>query len=222
MAAELSYILPGTPVTHQPHHDLESFFYILVGICLLYETPYVTKPPKKLAECFDPLFATAQPSLVKTFTIQSEFGWTAIILPNISPYFRPLVPLLSDLREKMILPLRVKDGVVQTPQDFTHREFIIRMVKTLALLSDNSWKPHSNEGVEQSRSPSGEASIPSPFDTTRFLSEETLLHPTQIRMPGTSSGSACFKRPLDSADYGSNPPRKKRSTQSSSQPVGAA
>ncbi|KAG6369724.1 hypothetical protein JVT61DRAFT_13654 [Boletus reticuloceps] len=56
MAAELSYMVPGTPVIHQPYHDLESFFYILVAICLLYDSPHATKPPKKLAECFDTLF----------------------------------------------------------------------------------------------------------------------------------------------------------------------
>ncbi|KAI5985602.1 hypothetical protein EDD15DRAFT_2373966 [Pisolithus albus] len=97
MATELSHTVPRTPVVHQPHHDLESFFYILLAICLLYDTPGTTKPPKTLTECFDLLFTISQPRIAKTVTIQSGFGWTALILPYISLYFQPLIPLLDEL-----------------------------------------------------------------------------------------------------------------------------
>ncbi|KAI9457678.1 hypothetical protein HD554DRAFT_1765025 [Boletus coccyginus] len=82
MAAELSHIEPGKPVAHEAHHDLESFFYILLGICLLYDNPGRLKPAKDLAECFDPFFAVTQPSTLKTVTIQSNLGWTALMIPQ--------------------------------------------------------------------------------------------------------------------------------------------
>ena len=80
MAAELSHIGPGKPVVHQGHHDLESFFYILLTICLLYNDPGRLKPPKVLAHCFDPYFAIMHPSTLKVIAIQSNFGWTGLIL----------------------------------------------------------------------------------------------------------------------------------------------
>ncbi|KAG6372389.1 hypothetical protein JVT61DRAFT_7854 [Boletus reticuloceps] len=136
MATELSYRVPGIPVVHQPHHDLESFFYILIVICLMYDIPNVTKPPKKLAECFDPLFAISEPSIAKTLNIQSDFSWTLIVLSNISQYFQPLVPLLEHLRCELILPIRLKNNTFQTNPNFTHSMSITAMSRR----SFNSWK----------------------------------------------------------------------------------
>ncbi|KAI6021254.1 hypothetical protein EDC04DRAFT_2607232 [Pisolithus marmoratus] len=108
MATELSHTVPGIPVVHQPHHDLESFFYILIAICLLYDTPSATKSPKMLAKCFDPLFTMSKPSITKTLAIQSKFGWSALVLPYISSYFQPLIPLLEELQQELILPIKLQ------------------------------------------------------------------------------------------------------------------
>ncbi|KIJ07661.1 hypothetical protein PAXINDRAFT_158357 [Paxillus involutus ATCC 200175] len=103
MATELVIAGPGKPVIHGPHHDLELLFYVLLGICVLYDEPHKVKTDSQLAECFDKYFNMFEPSLLKTITIQSEVGWEANIIMHISPYFQPLIPLLNLLREKIIL-----------------------------------------------------------------------------------------------------------------------
>ena len=53
MAAQLVMAGAGQPVVHDPTHDLESFFYVLVGICVLLNGPYKPKCDNDLAQCFD-------------------------------------------------------------------------------------------------------------------------------------------------------------------------
>ncbi|KAF8546898.1 hypothetical protein OG21DRAFT_1490718 [Imleria badia] len=118
MAVELSHVGPGTPVVHRAHHDLESFFYILLAICLLYDEPGELKPAKVLTQCFDLFFAVTHPSTLKIITIQSNFGWSTLIL-YISPYFQP--------------------GAFQFNQDFTHDLFINSIVVVLAKLPEKYW-----------------------------------------------------------------------------------
>ncbi|KAI5980660.1 hypothetical protein EDD15DRAFT_2381694 [Pisolithus albus] len=224
MATELSHTVPGTPVVHQPHHDLESFFYILLAICLLYDTPGTTKPPKTLAECFDPLFAISQPSVAKTLAIQAGFGWTALILPYISSYFQPLIPLLDELRRELLLPIRLERGIVQPSSGFTHHMFIDGMVKILSRLPDSSWIPYPKDSsvstVTRRSSTSSTALLP-PIVTTALLSSDSLSRHSPLRMTGTSSGSAGVKRPLDDGDDVSNSRGKKRA-QLNTQPADAS
>ncbi|KAI6126534.1 hypothetical protein F5141DRAFT_1209795 [Pisolithus sp. B1] len=208
MATELSHTVPGTPVVHQPHHDLESFFYILIAICLLYDTPGTTKPPKTLTECFDPLFAISQPSVAKTLTIQSGFGWSTLILPHISSYFQPLIPLLEELWQELLLPIRLENGIVQPSSGFMHHMFIEVMVKMLARLPDSSWIPYpkdlSASTVTHCSSTSSTTLLP-PIVTTMLLSSDSLSHHSLLWMTGTSSRSAGIKCPLDGEDDVSNP-----------------
>ncbi|KAI6000007.1 hypothetical protein EDD15DRAFT_2362544 [Pisolithus albus] len=223
MATELSHTVPGTPV-HQPHHDLESFFYILLAICLLYDTPGTTKPPKTLAECFDPLFAISQPSVAKTLAIQSGFGWTALILPYISLYFQPLIPLLDELQRELLLPIRLERGVVQPSSGFMHHMFIDGMVKILSQLLDSSWIPYpkdSSVSTVTRRSSTSSTTLLPPIVTTALLSSNSLSRHSPLRMTGTSSGSAGVKCPLDDRDDVSNSQGKKRA-QPNTQPADAS
>ncbi|KAG6374959.1 hypothetical protein JVT61DRAFT_3716 [Boletus reticuloceps] len=139
MAAELSHIGPGTPVVHQGHHDLESFFYILLAICLLYNDPGRLKPPKVLAYCFDPYFAIPRPSTLKVTTVQSDFGWTRLILPHVFPYFQPLIPLLKKIREELILPIKFQGDKLRMNCWFTHDDFVDAIVMVLSKLPNNYW-----------------------------------------------------------------------------------
>ena len=109
MVAELVVTGPRKPVIHKPVHDLESMFYVLVGMCMLLECPYQIKVEDQL-KCFDTYFNMFHPSIVKTTTIQSNVSWSVEILPHISPYFQPLIPLLNMLREKIIIPMNFSDG----------------------------------------------------------------------------------------------------------------
>ncbi|KAI9569117.1 hypothetical protein HD554DRAFT_657745 [Boletus coccyginus] len=71
MSAQLVMAGPGQLVVHNTLHDLESFFYVLVGICVLYDGPSKQKSEADLAECFDNLFNTSEPSILKIIIIQS-------------------------------------------------------------------------------------------------------------------------------------------------------
>ena len=72
MSAELVMAGVGQPVTHQSNHDLESLFYVLVGVCLLLDKPYKPKCDEHLTQCFDKYFNTFEPNVLKTITIQSN------------------------------------------------------------------------------------------------------------------------------------------------------
>ncbi|KAL4063494.1 hypothetical protein J3A83DRAFT_4192948 [Scleroderma citrinum] len=114
MAVELVMAGAGRPMNHMAHHNLESLFYVLLGISVIYDEPYQLKSEAELMKCFDIYFNTFQLSLLKTITIQSQLGWLANILEHISPYFCPLIPLFEVLHQKII-----KLPVQKTTQDPT-------------------------------------------------------------------------------------------------------
>ena len=97
MLVQLVMAGAGQPVIHDQSHDLESIFYILVGICVLFDRPNEPKCDKDLAQCFDKYFNTFEPSILKTITIQSDLTWKPFILRHISLYFKPIIPLLTCL-----------------------------------------------------------------------------------------------------------------------------
>ena len=97
MSAELVMAGPGQPVIHQLVHDLESCFYVLVGIFILLDKPYKPKSDKELTQCFDKYFNTFEPSILKTIMIQADLTWEPFILQHISPYFEPATKLLTCL-----------------------------------------------------------------------------------------------------------------------------
>ena len=170
MAAELSHVGPGTPVLHQVHHNLESFFYILLAICLLYDNPGQPKPTKVLAQCFNPFFAVTWPSILKTVTVQSDFRWTALMIPHISPYFQPVVPLLKKIRQELIIPIRQEGEEICANQKFSHNDFIDAIITTLSELPDSCWlvKEAKKGSVTllQSRSASSATSTAPQFSST--------------------------------------------------------
>ena len=125
---------------HTPHHNLESFFYVLLGILVLYDEPHKLKPEDKLAECFDVYFNTFQPSLQKTIMVQSQLGWTANICEYISPYLTPLIDLFSTLHEKIILPMiSVKGSFTSGDKPITHNDMVKCLIDALSKLPDESW-----------------------------------------------------------------------------------
>ena len=140
MSAELVMAGAGQPVTHEPIHDLESFFYVLVGICVLLDGPYKPKCDKDLAHCFDKYFNTFEPSILKTITMQSDLTWKPFILQHISTYFEPIIDLLTRLRDAIIVPLSTDDhGNVRRSQSFTHDMFIANIIQTLSYLNADAW-----------------------------------------------------------------------------------
>ncbi|KAI6122511.1 hypothetical protein EDD16DRAFT_766572 [Pisolithus croceorrhizus] len=75
MSAALIMADPGRPVTREPHHDLESFFYILVSICVLLDEPFKYKSDDELSWSFHECFNIPEPNAFKTVATQSNFGW---------------------------------------------------------------------------------------------------------------------------------------------------
>ena len=150
MAAQLVMAGAGQPVVHDPTHDLESFFYVLVGICVLLDGPYKPKCDNDLAQCFDKYFNTFEPSMLKTITIQSDITWKPFILQHISDYFKPVINLLTHLRNAIIVPLSADNhSDVSRKTPFTHDMFIAAIIQTLSELGPDTWIPvdHSDDQV---------------------------------------------------------------------------
>lgn len=195
MATEFSHVGPGQPVVHRAHHDLESFFYVLLGICLLYDEPGKIKSQKVLEESFDPFFSAAQPNTIKVTTIQSSFGWSGLMLPHISPYFQPVIPLLEAIRKKLILPIRVRGDKVKGNRKFTHDDFIDEIVVVLAKLPNQYWVAKESRHSKRTRIATSSASMSStPVTSSTILPNGPLHRPPSIRMSSTSSAGPPKRR----------------------------
>ena len=139
---------PGQPVIHDAPHDLESLFYVLVGICVLLDEPFKFKSNDDLSYCFDKYFNTFEPSVLKSIVIQSDLTWSPMIVEHLSPYFKPLLPLLTHLHQDIISPMYTdKDGNFHRAKPLTHRVLIDAIIDTLLSLDDGAWTPYSNPDV---------------------------------------------------------------------------
>jgi hypothetical protein len=189
MAAELSHIGPGQPVEHKPEHDLESFFYVLLGVCLLFHEPRNPKPDEQLATCFDPYFAIFKPTVQKMLVVQSEFGWTTLILPNISLYFRPIIPLLEFIRHEFILSIKTgSNSGFQSNPEFRHDTFLSAIVRALAKLPPTHWEAwNDSSALVSGCTIQSQGSLLSKFSEPTSMS--TLLYAPQHVQVATTSFS---------------------------------
>ena len=208
MATELSHVGPGKPMDHKPKHDLELFFYVLLGVCLLFEEPNSLKSNAQLLTCFDPCFAVFKPSIHKTLIIQSDFGWTALVLPNISPYFQPIIPLLERIRNDFILSVKMDDGgKLQSSSRFTHSTFLSLLADALISLSPTCWETHDSmprsvNKKSETLPPFEFASVPLPSKLYPPQQAPTILSPAPVQAPNphqqlnTSPSSVCLQTAL--------------------------
>jgi len=217
------------PVAHDSIHDLESLFYVLIGVCALLNEPYKPKCEEDLMQCFDKYFNTFEPSVLKTITIQSDLTWQPFILRHISKYFEPIIPLLKRLRDGIISPLYTDNhGNFCCRTTFTHDMFITAIINTLSELEDDTWIPYNPEcdkcveeknddgsntmlervEVEGDTSTADEAnpnilpgdSTDEPTDQCTFTEMPTVPPPMlPWPSPYRSSGGPGFPRSLDSA-----------------------
>ncbi|KAI6038073.1 hypothetical protein EDC04DRAFT_2604353 [Pisolithus marmoratus] len=147
MAAQLIMAGTGQPMVHDATHDLESFFYVLISICILLNEPYKPKCNSDLVQCFNKYFNTFKPSVLKTITIQSDLTWKLFILQHISDYFKPIISLLTHLHNTIILPLSADGhGNVGCKTPFTHDMFIATIIQTLSALGPDAWMAVSQAG----------------------------------------------------------------------------
>ncbi|KAF8545600.1 hypothetical protein OG21DRAFT_1492170 [Imleria badia] len=114
-------------------------------MCLLFDEPRHLKSDSQLAVCFDPYFSVFKPTIQKILIVQSKFGWTALVLPHISPYFQPIIPLLSFIRKEFILTIK-KDsgGKFHSNPAFTHAMFLTTLTDALVVLPPTHWEKHDD------------------------------------------------------------------------------
>ena len=145
MSAELVMAGPGQLVVHDVSHDLESLFYVLVGICVLLDEPFKFKSNDDLSRCFDKYFNTFEPSVLKSVIIQSDLTWFPMIIDHISTYFKPLLPLLTRLRQDIVSPMYTsEDGRFCRAKPLTHHILIDAIIDTLLNLDNGAWTPYHN------------------------------------------------------------------------------
>ncbi|KIM51467.1 hypothetical protein SCLCIDRAFT_143197, partial [Scleroderma citrinum Foug A] len=149
MSAKLVMVGPGQLVIHKSVHDLESSFYVLLGILVLLDEPYKSKSNEELTQCFDKYFNTFELSVLKTITIQADLTWKSLILQHISTYFEPIIKLLTHLQDAIVSPLYMNHkGQFFHRTPFCHDKFIISIINTLSELNSNTWVPHRSDSNE--------------------------------------------------------------------------
>ena len=143
MSAELVMAGPKQPVVHDSLHDLESFFYVLVRLCVLFEQPGQVKPDDTLAKCFDKLFNNFEPSVLKTIMIQSDLTWRPSVLNHISSYFHPVIPLLENLQREIVVPMYTDaEGTFCCKTPFNDTSIILHIITVLGNLPSDAWGPY--------------------------------------------------------------------------------
>jgi hypothetical protein len=92
------------PITHKVHHDLESFFYVLVWACIVLEEPGryrrnfdITKTRLKWWMVGDSIEETG--SMKQSTMVGNSFN---LLLRDFSPYFEPIKPIVRDLCDYII------------------------------------------------------------------------------------------------------------------------
>ncbi|KAI6010125.1 hypothetical protein EDC04DRAFT_2906180 [Pisolithus marmoratus] len=190
MAAQLVMAGAGQLVVHDASHNLESFFYVLVGICILLDKPYKPKCNSKLGQCFDKYFNTFEPSMLKTIVIQSDLTWKPFILQHISDYFKPIISLLTCLRNAIIVPLSTDEhGNVSHKTPFTHDMFIATIIQTLSELGPDVWMAINQAGNDDQVGPRTEIEGENSLELVDIASE---VNASPDNYAGKSSNEAIF------------------------------
>ena len=122
----------------------------------------ITSKPKPLSLSILMYFNMSELSLLKTVTIQSQLGWLSNILHHISPYFQPLVPLLTTLQEWIILPMDFKNNMFCTGSPITHDKMSRVLIQALCDINNKAWAQ-----TQPTNQPNPQAAIdPSPSSET--------------------------------------------------------
>ncbi|KAK7013916.1 hypothetical protein R3P38DRAFT_2545724 [Favolaschia claudopus] len=126
---------------HQPHHDLESLFYVLIWICVHYVGPDnaerqnfdVRDTDLRLwvsGESYEAIGATKQA------TIQDEAWWPQKVLFWFAPYFEPLKPCINEWRQ-----------LVLDSTKLTHKNVLAVLDKAVVSLNHHeNWSKRDDHG----------------------------------------------------------------------------
>jgi len=128
---------------HQPHHDLESFFYVIITIMMLYEKPGMKRSPSfwkekdKDLEKWWNVTDWRGSALWKLRAMCTELEWTMYISSSITNYFKCWEGCISELRRAIFDTLDVKyvSGSLesQNPSPITYDRMISILKKMIEI-----------------------------------------------------------------------------------------
>ncbi|EGO04233.1 hypothetical protein SERLA73DRAFT_67941 [Serpula lacrymans var. lacrymans S7.3] len=107
MAVEIQNAQPGEPIQHAAHHDVESFYYIILAMCVLLEQPYQFKDKvfmewevirKWLNPEFNTKYTHADAAHHKFTTFGKADNLCSFLDGHISTYFKFMTPYFERLR----------------------------------------------------------------------------------------------------------------------------
>lgn len=120
MAIELlsEYICPTNDFTHTFSHDLESLIYVLVWICVLYESPNEIRKDKTIEQTFLKQWALAKTITDIQLLRDQKLGQLSVssktVLAEVTPYFEPLKPTITRLYKLIRRSLDPDDETILT------------------------------------------------------------------------------------------------------------
>lgn len=186
----IDILVQGATAEHKQEHDLESFFYVLIWICVNYAGPGGME-----REDFS-IYETQMkhwiqgPDLTsigvsKSGAVSSRMIFKLMVLDQFSPYFESLKPCLAKLRDAFFMP---------TP--ITHQHMLDILQETLDLLPDVEdvvAKPNAgtlHPGKKRKRNPELDDIAEEPDELPRLRGDvEVRSMPGFLRSSGSSSRS---------------------------------
>ncbi|KDR80926.1 hypothetical protein GALMADRAFT_136004 [Galerina marginata CBS 339.88] len=142
IAVELLMGLAGEETRHEPRHDLESFFYVLLWMCWNFagpnNTPRVdfditqTKIQAMMLGSKDHSMGTRK-HLYMTNRLNNDVLFQIAVLENFAPYFEDLKPCVKKLRQRIFTE---PNDSARVFADISHQEFIDILKETRDTLPD--------------------------------------------------------------------------------------
>jgi hypothetical protein len=131
---------PKQIIDHQPADDLESLFYVLVWICVLYDGPN-NSPRTDISFEFMPLYKWAEQDFARgdfAMCSLSKFELmtspdTSALTEHITPYFKCLEPFLLEWRTKIGKTLHNSNGA----KPVQHEDVLEVLTKALTHIRTN-------------------------------------------------------------------------------------
>lgn len=136
--------------------------------------------------------------MLKTEIIQAELGWSFEILQHISPYFQPLIPLLTALRQRIITPMNYVNNTFYSCA-ITHDDMCEALVEALCKIDDQCWKRWP--------APTSAALDSEPSGGPQFPSEVELEPLSEVESGSASSYSGPGSSELSDASQSRRMPR---------------
>ena len=122
MALELLKCNPSSQFKHLPKHDLKSFFYVLLTICIYVDSPGYLRSPipeiHELSVCLNDWWATYDRHAIARQKGIQLFSFDKYVLQRLLPYWNDFHPVLKELHAAFW------DSDTAIMQPNTHQKFL--------------------------------------------------------------------------------------------------